>query len=57
MGRGSFLLTLCHPGFWILVITQGGPQDPQLYFGILGLFMPPSNNVEPYQPSGEGGAR
>ena len=22
-------LTLCHPGFWILVITQGGsPQDP-----------------------------
>ena len=41
-------LTLCHPWFWILVITRGagGPQDPQLYFGILGGFMPPCNKVE-----------
>ena len=42
-------LTLCHPGFWIMVITWGvgGPQDPQLYFVFLGPFIPPSINVEP----------
>ena len=26
----------------------GGPQDPQLYSGFLGLFIPPSINVEPH---------
>ena len=40
--RETCVLTLCHPGFWILVISWGGgPQDPQLYFAIFGLFYAP----------------
>ena len=35
-------------GFWILVISNiaEGPEEPQLYFGFGGLFMPPSINAD-----------
>ena len=41
-------LTLSAPGYWIRMITWGG-GDPQLYLGALGLFRPPSINVDPHK--------
>ena len=34
-------LTLCHPGFWILVVNRGGSSGPTAIFWHLGAFLCP----------------